>query len=79
MINIVYLSNRPTLLFCNDQQGCKPLPVDEFRWHFKHLSDQVTHHTSCLFNKMSRLFTDVTKIKNTHFGCFFIYKPNKRY
>ena len=78
MINIRYLSKNPTLLFCNEQQGFKPLPVGEFRWYFKHLSDQVRKNTSRLFNKMTRLFTDITQIKNTLFGCFFIYKPNKK-
>lgn len=45
MIKKLYIRKKIVLPTCNTQQGFKPVFVGEFRWHVKHLSDQVRKNT----------------------------------
>ena len=67
----------------NKEQKIYPLPIGEFRWHYKHLSDE-SMRTTTRVDRINGLFNYVKQIKNTLVGCFFsvyikkVYKVNKK-
>ena len=61
----------------NEEEGFYSLPVGEFRWNFKHLTDQ-SMNTTTRVDMINGVFNYVKQIKNTLVGCFLVY-TSKRY
>ena len=67
------IENKMNLLDYNQNELFFPLPVGEFRWHFKHLSDpsvyiMLVRRTTCYG------LANIKPIKNTVLRCFFLLK-----
>ena len=61
------------LLNYNKNESFLPLPVGEFRWHFKHLSDPSIYVTVVRITTRY-LLANIKTIKNTGLRCFFVEK-----
>ena len=67
------IESKMNLLDYNQAESFFPLPVGEFRWHFKHLSDLSLYVT--LVRRTTRyLLANIKPIKNTVLRCFFLLK-----
>ena len=67
------IESKMNLLDYNQTESFFPLPVGEFRWHFKHLSDLSLYVT--LVRRTTRyLLANIKTIKHTVLRCFFLLK-----
>ena len=67
------IENKINLLDYNQTESFFPLPVGEFRWNFKHLSDPSVYVT--LVRRTTRYgLANIKPIKNTVLRCFVLLK-----
>ena len=72
-MRITILGNQIKLLDYDQNESFSPLPVGEFRWHFKHLFDPSVYET--VFRKNTRyLLAHIKTIKHTVLRCFVLLK-----
>ncbi len=70
-MRITMMTNHMKLFDYNKNESFFPLPVGEFRWHFKHLSDSSVYVTVVRRNARYVL-AHIKTIKNTVLRCFFL-------
>ena len=67
------LTNQIKVLDYNQRESYFPLPVGEFRWHFKHLSDPSVYET--VVRRTTRdVLANIKPIKNTVLRYFVLLK-----
>tara|TARA_B100001123_G_C15149755_1_gene963038 strand:+ start:225 stop:446 length:222 start_codon:yes stop_codon:yes gene_type:complete len=65
--------NQIKVLDYNQRESFFPLPVGEFRWHFKHLFDPSVYET--VVRRTTRdVLANIKPIKNTLKRCFVLLK-----
>ena len=72
-MRITVTINKMKLLDYNQRESFFPLPVGEFRWHFKHLSDPSVYVTVVRRNARYVL-AHIKTIKHTVLRCVFLLK-----
>ena len=72
------IESKMNLLDYNQTEAFFPLPVGEFRWHFKHLSDPSVYET--VVRRTTRdVLANIKPIKNTVLRYFVLLKNKGGY